>query len=93
MQVKSGDSPLDRPTLDQLIGIMQNVQAKQGLLVSWGGFKSSVENETAAQFFRVRLCDQDDLIDQILENYNKLDPEIRVELPLKQIWAVAVPED
>ena len=25
VQVKSGDSPLDRPTLDQLIGMMQNV--------------------------------------------------------------------
>ena len=27
VQVKSGDSALDRPTLDQLIGVMQNVQA------------------------------------------------------------------
>ena len=61
VQVKSGDSPLDRPTLDQLIGTMQNVQAKQGLLVSWGGFKSSVDKEEANQFFRVRLWDQKDL--------------------------------
>ena len=43
VQVKSGDSPLDRPTLDQLIGVMQNVQASHGLLVSWGGFKSSID--------------------------------------------------
>jgi restriction system protein len=71
---------------------MQNVQAQQGLLVSWGGFKTSVEKETAAQFFRVRLWDQDDLIDQILGHYDSLDPEIRVELPLKRIWAVATPE-
>jgi len=93
VQVKSGDSPLDRPTLDQLVGTMQNVQAHQGLLVSWGGFKTSVEKETASQFFRVRLWDQDDLIDQILEHYDQLDPDIRVELPLKKIWAVAVAED
>jgi len=55
VQVKSGDSTLDRPTLDQLIGVMQNVQASHGLLVSWGGFKSSVDKEEATQFFRVRL--------------------------------------
>ncbi len=89
VQVKSGDSPLDRPTLDQLIGVMQNVQASQGLLVSWGGFKSSVDKEKATQFFRVRLWDQGDLIDQVLTHYDTLDKEIRSELPLKQIWVVA----
>ena len=92
VQVKSGDSPLDRPTLDQLIGTMQNVQAKQGLLVSWGGFKSSVDREEANQFFRVRLWDQKDLIEQLLKHYDKLDADIRAELPLKQIWTVATLE-
>lgn len=88
VQVKSGDSPLDRPTLDQLIGVMQNVQAKQGLLVSWGGFKASVDKEKATQFFRVRLWDQGDLIDQVLAHYDTLDEEIRTELPLKRTWVV-----
>ena len=92
VQVKSGDSPLDRPTLDQLIGTMQNVQAKQGLLVSWGGFKSSVDREEPNQFFRVRLWDQKDLIEQLLKHYDKLDTEIKAELPLKQIWTVTTLE-
>ena len=92
VQIKSGDSPLDRPTLDQLIGTMQNVQAKQGLLVSWGGFKSSVDKEEANQFFRVRLWDQKDLIEQLLKHYDKLDADIRADLPLKQIWTVATLE-
>ena len=89
VQVKSGDSALDRPTLDQLIGVMQNVQASHGLLVSWGGFKSSVDKEEATQFFRVRLWDQGDLIDEVLTHYDELDEEIRTELPLKRIWIVA----
>jgi len=93
VQVKSGDSPLDRPTLDQLIGVMQNVQATNGLLVSWGGFKSSVDRETATQFFRVRLWDQDDLIDQVLTHYDKLDEEIQLELPLRRIWVVSQPSE
>jgi restriction system protein len=89
VQVKSGDTPLDTPTLNQLIGTMQNVQAQHGLFVSWGGFKSSVDKEKATQFFRVRLWDRDDLIEQLLDNYEKLDVNIRAELPLKRIWTVA----
>ncbi len=89
VQVKSGDSPLDRPTLDQLIGVMANVNATHGLLVSWGGFKSSVDREKATQFFRVRLWDQGDLIGQVLAYYDKLDEGIKTELPLKRIWVVA----
>ena len=93
VQVKSGDSALDRPTLDQLIGVMQNVQASHGLMMSWGGFKSSVGKEEATQFFRVRLWDQGDLIDQLLSHYDKLDEEIRMELPLKRIWIVSEAEE
>ena len=92
VQVKSGDSPIDRPTMDQLIGTMQNFQADQGLLVSWGGFKSSVDKEKALQFFRVRLWDQQELINQILMNYTELDEDLRVELPLKRIWSIAETE-
>jgi len=92
VQVKSSDSPVDRPTLDQLIGSMANVQAEQGLLVSWGGFKSSVEKEEAAQFFKVRLWDRDDLIRHLLIQYNNLDDELKAELPLKRIWTVATSE-
>ncbi len=93
VQVKSSDSALDRPTLDQLIGVMQNVQASHGLLVSWGGFKSTVDKEEATQFFRVRLWDQGDLIDQVLAHYDKLNEDIRTELPLKRIWIVAEAEE
>jgi restriction system protein len=89
VQVKSGGSPLDHPTLSQLIGVMQNVQAEQGLLVSWGGFKSSVEKEVANQFFKVRLWDQDDLIRELLEHYEEFDEELRAEIPLKRFWTVA----
>lgn len=93
VQVKSGSDPVDRPTLDQLVGTMQNFQAEQGLLVSWGGFKQSVDKEKPSQFFRVRLWDRDDLIDQLIEHYDKLDAEIRADLPLKRIWTVTLADD
>lgn len=93
VQVKSGDSPVDSPTLNQLIGAMQNVQADQGLLISWSGFKSSVDKEVPTQFFRVRLWDQNAIIAELLSNYERLDEDLRAELPLKRIWTIAMPDE
>jgi restriction system protein len=86
VQVKSGSEPIERTALDQLVGVMQNVNAEQGLLVSWGGFKSSIEKERASQFFRVRLWDADELVDELLAHYDDLPSEVRTELPLKKVW-------
>ncbi len=92
VQVKSEENPISREVLDQLIGVMQNVQATQGLLVSWSGFKNTIDKEKANQFFRVRLWGQKDLIQQLLKHYDKLDEDIRADLPLKRIWTIASPE-
>ena len=88
VQVKSGDAPSDRPELTQLIGAIQNSNAEKGLFVSWSGFKSSVYKEVPAQFFKVRLWDANDLIEQIFDNYDNLDQTIKSELPLKRIWTL-----
>jgi hypothetical protein len=52
VQVKSSETLLDPPTLDQVIGAMQNVHAQNGLLVSCGGFKASIDKEKATKFFQ-----------------------------------------
>lgn len=52
-----------------------------------------MEREVASQFFRVRLWDQKDLIEEILKNYDALDADLRTELPLKRIWTVAREDD
>lgn len=93
VQVKSTEAQVDSATLNQLIGSMQNVKADQGLLVSWSGFKASVEKERPSQFFRVRLWDQTEIIDALLENYDKIDEDFRAELPLKRIWTLTEPEN
>ncbi len=93
VQVKSQQGPVDRPTLDQLLGTMSNVDADHGLLVCWGGFKSSVMREAPKLFFRVRLWDRDRLIDELLDVYEHLSDEIQAELPLKRIWTLAAVDD
>ena len=92
VQVKSSDTPADHPEFTHLIGAMQSVQADFGLFVSWSDFKQTVNKEEAAKFFKVRLWNQNDLIEQLLINYEKLDQSIRAEIPLKRIWLVTNPE-
>lgn len=92
VQVKSSDSPVDVSVLRELQGVLKNFGAQQGLLVSWGGFKTSVLNEARQLFFEIRLWDAGDLVHELIANYNQLSSDIQAELPLKPVW-ILVPED
>lgn len=48
VEVKSESSPIDRPTVDKLLGAVSKFGADDGLFVSWSGFKSNVQKELAA---------------------------------------------
>ena len=87
IQVRADDLPV--ATLDKFLGTMNDVGANYGLLVSWGGFKSNVEQERSNGFFRVRLWSQNDLIDQVLAHYEELGNYIKGEIPLKSFWTIA----
>jgi restriction system protein len=92
IQVKTNDTPVDRPTLDQLIGTMSNYNADYGMLASWSGFKTSVIREIPKQFFKVRLWDSRNIIQEIFNNYDKLSDEIKTEIPLKRVWMLSLEE-
>lgn len=93
VEVKSGDSPIDRPTVDKLLGAITKFSAEEGLFVSWSGFKTNVQKELASSFFRVRLWTQKELLEALFTHYHQLDDDLKAELPLKRIWTVAVPEE
>jgi restriction system protein len=90
VEVKSGTGTTDRETVDKLLGAMSKFNAKQGLFVAWGGFKQNVQKELASSFFRLRLWTQNDFLEQLFSVYEKLDDEIKAELPLKRIWTVTL---
>lgn len=90
VEVKSQDSPVGTDVVDKLRGGLTTFGATQGLLVSWGGFKQSVDPRK--QFFGIRLWDADDLVDALLENYDRLPKDLQAEIPLKRIWTL-VPEE
>lgn len=89
VEVKSESGAIDRPTVDKLLGAVAKFGADEGLFVAWGGFKSTVPKELAPSFFKVRLWNRNDLLQQLFETYDRLDEDIRAELPLKRIWTVA----
>lgn len=93
VEVKSEDSPIGREPVDKLLGAMTKFNAAQGLFVAWGGFKGNVQKELASQFFRLRLWTQKELLEQLFEQYERLDEDLKAELPLKRVWMVASQEE
>jgi restriction system protein len=93
VQVKSLDDPIDIKIFNELQGAMTNFGAELGLIVTWGGYKSTVEKEAVRHFFKMRIWDADTLVQMIQEYYEKLSPAIQTELPLKQIWTLVQEEE
>ncbi len=93
VEVKSEESPIDRPTVDKLLGAVSKFGAQEGLFISWSGFKPTVQKELAASFFSVRLWTQKELLEALFSVYDKLDDDIKAELPLRRIWTVAIQEE
>jgi restriction system protein len=93
VEVKSETAPIDRSTVDKLLGAISKFGADEGLFVSWSGFKTTVQKELAQSFFKIRLWSQKELLEQLFLNYDKLDEDLRAELPLKRIWTVAAQEE
>jgi restriction system protein len=92
VQVKSSEEPASVNVLRELQGVVRSFGADHGLFVSWGGFKSPVINEARRLYFEIRLWDGGDLVERVLENYDRLPDEVQAELPLKRIWTL-VPEE
>jgi restriction system protein len=92
-QVKSGSVTVDQPTLQGLIGSIQDTHADHGLIVSWGGFTSAVRRRTNELFFRVRLWGREELVDNLLAVYDRLPEDIRAELPLRRTWTLVLDDE
>lgn len=93
VQVKSSDRAIDSKDYDELKGVMQKFGADFGLFVSWGGFKSTVINESRRDFYKIRLWSGDDIVKELQSVYNKLPETVQAEVPLQQIWSIIPDSD
>ncbi|SRR6266496_1686003 len=93
VQVKSGQGKLPPKELRELVGVMATFKANHGLLVSWGGFSDELIREAREKYFTIRLWNSYDIINQILENYEKFSEEFKNKMPLKKIWVLDESEE
>jgi restriction system protein len=93
VEVKSETSPIDRSTVDKLLGAVSKFGADEGLFVSWSGFKPNVQKELVGTFFRLRLWSSQELLEQLFAHYENLDADLKAELPLKRIWTIATQDE
>ena len=93
VQVKSGSTVVDAPTLRELKGVMGNFGAKRGLLVSWGGFTKTARQEARRLFFEIRVWDSDAVIDKLQDVYNRLPADVQAEIPLQRVWTLLPDEE
>jgi len=88
VQVKSGDTAIGTKEYNELKGVLEGFNAKQGLLVSWGGFNREVEVNARRDYFKIRLWTAEDLVANIQDVYEKLPREFQDRLPMQQIWTL-----
>lgn len=93
VEVKSGDAAIDRPSVDKLLGAVSKFGADEGLFVSWSGYKGNVQKELATSFFKVRLWGQSEVMEKLFEVYDRLDSDIKAELPMSRIWTLVIEEE
>lgn len=86
VEVKSELTAIAAPVVRGLQGAISTHQADQGLLVAWGGVKSSVKREFAQQRTRIRIWTAEDLLDQLFDVYEQLSDEFKSKLPLQRAW-------
>ncbi|MCP5171499.1 MAG: restriction endonuclease [Pseudomonadales bacterium] len=83
VQCKKSITSNGEPEVNQLLGALGD--GEYGLFVNLGSYSRParlLERNKA----KLRLIDGDELVDLILENYDKLSPKYRALLPLKQIY-------
>jgi restriction system protein len=80
--------------VQKLLGVIGGVTgAQQGLLVAFGGINGPAKQLLNNQQFRVKVWDSDELVENLLEVFLELDPEVASEIPLQRVWTLSVSQE
>ena len=88
VQVKRVRGPIGGPDVRQLAGTLRT--GEKGLFVSLGGFTSDAQTESGPT---MSLLNGEDFIALLLENYDRLSPEVRAQIPLKRVYLPVPPDE
>ncbi|MYM53990.1 restriction endonuclease [Rhodobacteraceae bacterium GS-10] len=88
VEVKHRKGAIGAPQLRSFLGGRH--PADKGLYVSTGGFSKDARYEAARASIPLQLLTLEDLVELVIEHYEKMDIEARAMVPLKQIyWPLA----
>ena len=87
VQVKRRKEQATGPEVQQLAGV---TGATHKLFVSMSGFTAPAISE-AAKHSEIARMDGDQLVDLLLEHYERLDPESQAMVPLRRVYILAKP--
>ena len=90
VQIQNNIQNINRLSLYQLMGAMQNFNAQKGLLVSWNEVTIQVSDEIPNQAFNLEIWDKNTLVDKLIECYNELSDDIKTQIPLKRSWSLSL---
>ncbi len=93
VQVKSSLQTEDVRIIREMKGVMQDFKADYGIIAVWGGLTNSARKDAQQSFFNIRWWDQVAIVSEIMKNYEKFSDEMKLKLPLKQIWALVEETD
>jgi restriction system protein len=80
--------------VQKLLGVIGGVTgAQQSLLVAFGGINGPAKQLLNNQQFRVKVWDSDELVENLLEVFIELDPDIASEIPLQRVWTLSVSQE
>jgi restriction system protein len=88
--VQVHDDALNRLSLYQIMGAMQNFNAQKGLLVTWHEVTIQVSDEIPNQAFNLEIWDKDTLVNKLMNCYSTLSDEIKAQIPLKRSWSLSL---
>jgi restriction system protein len=87
VEVKSHDGSADQEVVLKLLGAVEACGAQTGLLVTLSGVNGAAQKLLDEKFFKLRHWGMAELLGALFRNYDRLSPETRAKLPLRQVWA------
>lgn len=93
VQCKSGQAPVDTSVIQRLQGAMGTIGADQALLVAFGGVNKQAAELLTNQQFKVKVWDADTVVEELLKEYPQLEPAVQDQIPLRNIWTLANPDN
>lgn len=91
VQVKSQEQNVGEPEVAALYGKVDQ-KDEYGLFVTMGGYTRQAL-DFARSKSNLRLIDGQELVDLLLEHYERFDPGIKAQLPLKRLYVPDPPAD